>query len=93
MADDATLAHRFMLINPWAALGAVTLKAGVVLAEKLHATAADRLRKVCPAAFDCISLVRVMTVGATDPTFQNRMMVRQLELRSHFHVTLETGLR
>jgi hypothetical protein len=93
MADDATLAHRFMLINPWAALGAVTLKAGVVLAEKLHATAADRLRKVCPAAFDCISLVRVMTVGATDSAFQHGMMVRQLELRSHFHVTLETGLR
>jgi hypothetical protein len=37
--------------------------------------------------------MRIMTIGAADFAFQNRMVVRQLELRAHFQVTLETSFR
>ena len=93
MTNNAALAHCFMFIDPRTPLRAVTLETGIVLAQKLYAAATHWLSKVCPAAFDSISLVRVVTIGATHPTLHYRMMVRQLELCSHFQVTLETGLR
>ena len=43
------------------------------------------------AAFDRDSLVRVVAIGAAHFTFRHRVVMRQLELRAHFQVTLETG--
>jgi len=51
------------------------------------------LLQVCPPAFDGDSDVRVVAIGATHFTFEDRMPVRQLKLRAHVRVALETGLR
>ena len=93
MADHATLAQCFMLVNERAALLGVTLEAGFVSAQERKPAAFERLLDVGPAAFDRDSLMRVVTIGAAHFAFQHRMMVRQLELCPHFQVTLETGLR
>jgi len=37
--------------------------------------------------------MRVVTIGAAHFAFQDRMVMRQLELCPHFQVTLETSLR
>ena len=93
MADHATLAQCFMLVNERAALLGVTLEAGFVSAQKRKPAAFERLLDVGPAAFDRDSLMRVVTIGATHFAFQDWMVMRQLERGTHFQVTLETSFR
>ncbi len=93
MADHTTLTHCLVLVNPGAPLRGVALEASFVSAQESKAAAFERLLNIRAAAFDRDSLVRIMAIGAAHFAFQHRMMVRQLELCSHFQVTLETGLR
>lgn len=53
----------------------------------------NRLRETGAAALNCASFVWVVAIRTAYLAFQHRMAVRQLELRAHFQVTLETGLR
>ena len=93
MADDTTLAHCFVLVNKRTALRGMTLETSFVSAQERKAAALERLLHIGSAAFNRDALVRVVTIGAAHFPFQHRMMVRQLELRPHFQVTLETGFR
>ena len=93
MADHTTLTHCLVLVNKRAALRGMTLKTSLVSAQESKAAALERLLNIGAAAFDRDSLVRVVAIGAAHFAFQHRMMVRQLELRPHFQVTLETGFR
>jgi hypothetical protein len=93
MADGATLAQRFMLVDKRAALLSVTLEAGLVFAQKRKAAGFEFLLDICRRAFDRDTFVRLMTISAAHFAFQHRMMVRQLERRANFQVTLETGFR
>ena len=91
MAAHTAFPNRFMLEDERAALRGVALETGFVVAEQRRAAALDALRDIRSAALDGIALVRVVTIGATDFAFQDRMMMRQLERRFHFGVALETG--
>ena len=81
-----------MLKNKRAALRDVTLETGFVLTKEQRSAAFDLLRQTCVAAFNRAADVRIMAVRTTDFAFQNRMVVRQFELRADFKVTLETSL-
>lgn len=93
VAADAAFAQGVVFENKRSFLGEMTLEAGLVLAEQRDAATFYLLRKSGAAPFDGRALVRIMAIGATDLAFQNRMVMRQLELGPHFQVTLETGLR
>jgi hypothetical protein len=93
MADHTTLTQCLMLVNKRAALLGVALKASFVSAQESKPAGFEVLLNVCRCAFHRDSLVRVVAIGAAHFAFQHRMVVRQLELRPHFQVTLETGLR
>ena len=93
MADHTALPQRFMLVNKRAPLGGVAFEAGFVSAQESKASGSERLLNICATAFDRDSLVRVVTIAATHFAFEHRMMMRQLELRAHFQVTLETSFR
>jgi hypothetical protein len=93
MADHTTLTHRLVLIDKWAALRGVAFKASLVFAQESKPAGFEALLNISPAAFDRDPLVRVVTIGATHFSFQDRMMMWQLKLRPHFQVTLETSLR
>ena len=93
MADHTALTHGLMLVNKRAALLGVTLKASFVSAQERKTACLERLLDIRAAAFDCDSLVRVVTIGTTHFTFWHRMMMRQLELCAHLKVTLETSIR
>jgi hypothetical protein len=82
-----------MLVNKRAALLGVALKASFVSAQESKPAGFEVLLNVCRCAFDRDSLVRIVTIGATHFPFQHRVVVRQLECRTHFQVALETGLR
>jgi hypothetical protein len=71
----------------------VALKASFVSAQEGKPAGFEVLLNVCRCAFDRDSLVRVVTIGTTHFPFEHRMMVRQLERRANFQVTLETSLR
>lgn len=71
----------------------MALETGFVLAQESSAAAFEGLRKVSPAAFDRRSLVRVVAVGATNFSFENRMVMRQGKLRAHLGVALKTRCR
>ncbi len=93
MADYTAFSHCLVLVNKWAALRGVAFKASFVFAQESKSTGFEALLNISPAAFDCDPLVRVVTIGATHFSFQDRMMMRQLELRPHFQMTLETSFR
>lgn len=90
---DATLPQSFVLEDKRTALRGVTLEASLVLSEEQSSAAFNLLRPARSATFDRAADVRVVTIGATDFAFEHRMMMRQLEFRAHFKVTLETGVR
>src|SRR3954469_20871484 len=92
MANHAALTQRFVLVDKRATLHGVTLEAGLVLTEKSHAAAFERLLHIGAAPFYGDSDVRIVTIGATHFAFQHRMPMRQLKLRAHIQVALETGL-
>lgn len=92
MAGRAALTHRLVLEHKRTSLGDVTLAARLLLRGK-----------ACPTADDRLSLVRIMTIGATDFSstrdgpgmrpVQHWMSVRQTKLGALIQVALETGLR
>lgn len=93
MTTDATFTQRFMLKHEWSSLRDVALEARFVLPEEQSSTALDLLRKAGPAAFDCASGVRVVTIGATHLAFQHRVVMWHFESCPDFQVALEAGVR
>ena len=93
MADHTTLAQCLVLIHERAALRGVALEACLVSAQESKAAGFQRLLNVRASAYDRVSLVRIVAVGTAHLAFGHRMMMRQLERRANFQVTLETGLR
>src|SRR5881392_1498397 len=93
MANGAPLPHCFVLVHEWAALLCVTLEAGFVSAQESETASFKRLLNVRWRAFGRDAFVRFMTIAAAHFAFQHRMMMRQLECRANFQVTLETGFR
>src|SRR6516162_8825676 len=93
MTDHTPLTHCLVLVHKRAALLCVTFEAGFVSVQESKAAGFECLLNICLCTFDSNPGVRVMTIGAADFAFQNRVVVRQLELRPHFQVTLETSLR
>ena len=93
MADDATLAQRFMLVDKRAALLRVTLKASLIFAQERKAAGFEFLLDVCRRAFNRDAFMYLMTIRAAHLAFEHRMMMRQCERGANFEVTLETGFR
>ena len=93
MADYTTLAQGLMFVHPWPTLSGVTLEAGFVSTQKRKAAGFERLLNIGAPAFDRHSLMRVVTIRAAHFAFGHWVVVRQLELRAHFQVTLEASLR
>ena len=93
MANDAPLAHCLVLIDEWAALLCVTFEAGFVSTQKSNATGSKLLLNVCRSVLGRDPFVRFMAITAAHLAFQHRMMMRQLERRANFQVTLETSIR
>src|SRR5437867_6860669 len=93
MADHTTLTQCLMLVNKRAALLRVALKARFISAQECKAACYEVLLNVCRCAFNRDSLVLVVTIRAAHFAFEHRMVVRQLECRANFQVTLETSLR
>jgi hypothetical protein len=93
MTYGTTLPQCFVLIDKWAALLRVAFEAGLVFAKERKPAGFERLLNVCWGTFDSDPLVRIVTIGAAHFALGYRMMVRQLERRADFQVTLETGFR
>ena len=93
MADDTALTHCLVLVNKWAPLLRVALEASLVSAQESEATAFECLLNVSLCTFNSDPGMRVVTIGAAHFAFQHRMVVRQLECRANFQVTLETSFR
>ena len=93
MTGETALAHSLMLKDKWPALCGVALEAGFVATQEGDAAAFECLLDICRRAFDRHSHVRIMAIGTAHFAFEYRMVVRQLERRANFQVTLETSLR
>ena len=93
MADQATLAHSFVLIDKWAALLCVTFEAGFVSRQESEAASSELLLNVCRSAFGRDPFVRFMAIAAAHLAFKDRMMMRQLKRCANVQVTLETSVR
>jgi hypothetical protein len=93
MAGDTTLAHRLVFIDERPALLCVTFEARFVSAQKSKAAASELLLNICRGTLDCDPFVRFMAIAAAHLTLQHRVMMRQLERRANFQVTLETSIR
>jgi len=83
MADGATLPQRFVFEYKRPRLLAMAL--GTRFIEPRHGEAARRLENV-PS-------VRVVALNAIHPAFDDRMMLRQIELGLSFQMALETDVR
>ena len=92
MANRATLPECLVLIHKWAALLRVTLEARFVSAQESKAAGFEFLLNICRRAFDRHAFMHFVTIGAAHFAFRHGVMVRQLERRANFQVTLETGL-
>jgi hypothetical protein len=93
MANKTTLAHCLVLIDKRAALLCVTLEAGFVSTQESEATGSELLLNVCRSALGGDPFVRFMAIAAAHLALGHRMMMRQLECRANFQVTLETSVR
>src|SRR6516162_317496 len=93
MANRTTLPECLVLIHKWAALLRVTLEARFVSAQESKAAGFELLLNVRRSAFDRDTFVQFVTIAAADFALRHWVMVRQLERRANFQVTLETGLR
>ncbi len=93
MAHHASLTHRLVLIDKWAALLCVTLEAGFVSAQKSKAAGSELLLNICRGALVRDPFVRFMAIAAAHLAFKHRMMMRQLKRCANVQVTLETGVR
>ena len=77
MADDASLAHRLVLIYKRAALLRMTLEAGFVSAEERKSAGLEPLLNICRGALARDPFVRFMAIATTHLALENRMMMRQ----------------
>src|SRR4029079_4779202 len=93
MTNDATLSYRLVLINKWAALLCVTLKAGLVSGQESKATGSELLLNICRGALGRDPFVRFMAIAAAHLAFKHRMMMRQLKRCANVQVTLKAGVR
>lgn len=93
MANGAPLPHCFVLVHEWAALLCVTLEARFVSAQECETASFEPLLNVRWRAFGRDTFVRFMAIATAHFAFENRMMMRQLERRTNFQVTLETRFR
>lgn len=93
MADGATLAQRFMLVDKRAALLRVTLEAGLVFAQERKTAGFEFLLNICRRALDRDAFVHFMTIRAAHFALEHWMVVRQCERCANFEVTLEASLR
>ena len=93
MADGATLAQRFMLVDKRAALLRVTLETGFVFAQERKTAGFEFLLDICRRSFNGDAFVYLMTIGTAHLAFEHRMMMRQCERCANFEVTLETSFR
>jgi hypothetical protein len=93
MADGATLAQRFMLVDKRAALLRVTFEAGLVFAQERKAAGFEFLLDICRRALNRDALVYLMTISAAHFAFEHGMVMRQRERCANFEVTLETCFR
>ena len=73
VADDATLADCFVLIDKWTALRRMTLETGVISVHEREPTALDRLVQARSAALRRHSLMRIVAIGAAHFPFQHGM--------------------
>jgi hypothetical protein len=71
----------------------VTLEARFVSAQERKAAGFELLLNVRRSAFDRDAFVQFVTIAAADFALRHWMVVRQLERRANFQVTLETRLR
>ena len=92
MADNASLTQRLVLEDKRTPLVGVTLETGFVLTQQRGTATHNRLHAARFATFDRASLVRVMATGTTHLSLEHRMVIRQLESRTHFQVALEAGV-
>ena len=76
MASGATLTHCLVLINKWAALLCVTLKAGFVSGQESKATGFELLLNICRSALGRDPFVWLMAIAAAHLAFKHRMMMR-----------------
>src|SRR5881398_2990220 len=93
MASDTSLAHCLVLINKRAALLRMALEAGFVSTQERKAAGSELLLNIYGGALNRDALVRFMTIAAAHLALEHRMMMRQLERRANFEVTLETSIR
>ena len=93
MTDGAAFTDCFVFKNKRPALGAMTLKADVVLTQEGQPATVDMLGHACASAFHYVALVRFVTIRATHPAFERGVSMRQLKLRANIEVTLQAGLR
>ena len=93
MANRASLPHRLVLIDKRAALLRVTLEAGFVSTQKSKAAGSEFLLNICRGALGGDPFVRFMAIAATHLALEHGMMMRQLECRTDFQMTLKTGVR
>src|SRR3954464_6056837 len=93
MTSYTSLAHCLVLINKRAALLRVTLEAGFVSTQERKAAGSELLLNVRGGALNRGAFVRFMAIAAAHLPLEHRMMMRQLERRANFEVTLETRVR
>ena len=82
-----------MLVNKRAALLGVALEAGFISAQESKPAGFELLLNIRRRGFDRDPFVHLVTISATHFAFEHRMVVRQLECRANFQVTLKTGFR
>ena len=82
VANGATVAQRFMLEDEWAGLFAMTLSATLVHAG--HREAASRLH-------DFVT-VRIVALHAIHAVFDDRMVLREIEVAMHIKMALKTNV-
>jgi len=83
VADSAAFPQCLMFKNEWAGLFTMTLSAALV--EPCHRQTAARFENVGP--------VRIVTLHAIHPPFNDRMMLRQIEFSMRLQMALKTGSR
>jgi hypothetical protein len=93
MADRATLTECLVLIHERTALLCVALEASFVSAQESKTARFKLLLNIRRRPFDRDPLVHLVTIGATHFAFRHRMVVRQLEGRANFQVTLKACFR
>jgi hypothetical protein len=82
VTNRATFAQCFMFKNEWARLVLVALRATLVLLR--HGQAASR--------FEDVAAVRVMAIHAAHVTFDDWMMLRQIEFGLYIQMALKAGV-